>query len=79
MSNVFQTCLKGFKLKKLLVEPKMAQPIELDEESVDPSTQPVEGCKKHSLSFRMVVQSVNVWTVTCQGPTVTCQALNANG
>ena len=30
MSNVFQTCLKGFKLKKLVVEPKMAQPIEPD-------------------------------------------------
>ena len=36
MSNVFQTCLKGFKLKKFVVVPKMAQLIELDEESVDP-------------------------------------------
>ena len=24
----FQTCLKGFKLKKLVVEPKTAQPVE---------------------------------------------------
>ena len=36
MLNVFQTCLKGFKLKKFVVVPKMAQLIELDEESVDP-------------------------------------------
>ena len=35
MSNVFQTCLKGFKLKKLVVEPKTAQPVEPDEEPVD--------------------------------------------
>ena len=32
----FQTCLKGFKLKKLVVEPKMAQPVELDEKPVNP-------------------------------------------
>ena len=31
----FQTCLKGFKLKKLVVEPKTAQPIEPDEEPID--------------------------------------------
>ena len=36
MSNIFQTCLKGFKLKKLVVEPKMTQPVEPDEESIDP-------------------------------------------
>ena len=42
MSNVFQTCLKGFKLKKLVVEPKTTQLVEPDEE-------PVEGCKKPSL------------------------------
>ena len=38
MPNVFQTCLKGFKLKKLVVEPKTAQPVEPDEEPVDPSS-----------------------------------------
>ena len=78
MSNVFQTCLKGFKLKKLVVEQKMAQPVEPDEEPVDPSTQPVEECKKSSLSSRMVVQLVKVWTLTGWDPTVTCQPLNAN-
>ena len=35
MSNVFQTCLKGFKLKRLVVEPNMAQSIELDKESIN--------------------------------------------
>ena len=33
--NVFQTCLKGFKLKKLDVEPKTAQLVEPDEEPID--------------------------------------------
>ena len=28
MSNVFQTCLKCFKLKKLVVKPKTAQPVD---------------------------------------------------
>ena len=65
MSNSFQTCLKGFKLKELVVEPKMAQLVEPDEESVDPQfnqsrvrtitdrppAQPVEECKKPSLSL----------------------------
>ena len=32
MSNIFQTCLKGFKLEKLVVEPKTAQPVKPDEE-----------------------------------------------
>ena len=57
---VFQTCLKGFKLKKLGVEPKMAQPVEPDEEPVNIPTQPVEECKKPSLSSRTVVQPINV-------------------
>ena len=56
MSNVFQTCLKGFKLKKLVVEPKTAQPIEPDKESVDPQLNWLRGVKKHSLSSRMIVQ-----------------------
>ena len=60
MSNVFQTCLKGFKLKKLVVEQKMAQPVEPDEEPVNPPTQPVEGCKKSSLSSGTVVQPIKV-------------------
>ena len=36
MSNVFQTCLKGFKLKMLVIKSKTAQPIESVEESIDP-------------------------------------------
>ena len=35
MSNAFQICLKCFKLKKLVVEPKTVQPVEPDEELVD--------------------------------------------
>ena len=35
MSNVFQTCLKGFKLKMIVVKSKTAQPVESDEEPVD--------------------------------------------
>ena len=55
VSNVFQTCLKGFKLN---VEPKMAQPVEPDEEPVNLPTQPVEGCKKtFSLSKRLFNRS----------------------
>ena len=60
MSNVFQTCLKGFKLRKLVVEPKTAQPIEPDKESVDPQLNWLRGVKKHSLSSRMIIQPVKV-------------------
>ena len=60
MSNVFQTCLKGFKLKKLVVEPKTAQSIEPDEEPIDSHLNRSSGAKKPSLSSRMIVQSVKV-------------------
>ena len=56
MSNVFQTYLKGFKLKILVVEPKMTQPVK-------PAEEPVKGCKKkkkHFLSSRTAVQPVKV-------------------
>ena len=58
MSNVFQTCLKGFKLKKLVVEPKMAQPVEPEEEPIDPQLNQLRGTKKYSLSSKTVVQPV---------------------
>ena len=96
MSNVFQTCLKGFKLKKLVVEPKTAQLVEPNEEPINPPTQPVNppaqlvnGWKKHSFSFRTVVQPVTVEPQLVdphlnrsrgdQGAPVTYQALNTNG
>ena len=60
MSNVFQTCLKGFKLKKLVVETKMAQLVKLDEEPVDPQLNWSRDAKKHSLSSKMVVQPIKV-------------------
>ena len=56
----------------------MAQLVEPDEEQVNPPSQPIERCKKPSLSFRTVVQPIKVWTVTDRGPTVTCPTLNVN-
>ena len=85
VSNIFQTCLKGFKLKKLVVEPKTAQLVEPNEEPINPPTQPVNppaqlvnGWKKHSFSFRTVVQPIKVRTVTNRNPTITYQLLNVN-
>ena len=53
MSNVFQTCFKGFNLKKLVVEPKTAQP-------VDSQLNRSRSVKQPSLSSRTVVQPVKV-------------------
>ena len=55
MSTVFQTCLKGFKLKKLVVKSKTTQPIEPDEELVDPQVQLVNGVNNN----RSTVSSTN--------------------
>ena len=35
MSNVFQTCLKGFKLKMMVLEPKSAQLVESYKELIN--------------------------------------------
>ena len=56
----FQTCLKGFKLKRLVVEPKMAQPVELDEKPVNPQLNQLRSAKKPSLSSKMVIQPIKV-------------------
>ena len=56
----FKLVLKGFKLKKLVVEPKTTQPVEPNEESINLSVQPVEECKKLFLSSRTAVQPVKV-------------------
>ena len=60
MSNVLQTCSKGFKLKKLVVEPKTTQPIEPNEESINPQFNRSRGTKKSFLFSRMVVQPIKV-------------------
>ena len=67
MSNVFQSCLKGFKLKKMVVELKTTQPVEPDEESVELDEEPIDlfnsigqGVQKPSLFSRMLVQPVKV-------------------
>ena len=58
MSNVFQTCFKGFKLKKLIVEQKTTQSVKSDKEPVDPQLNCSRDAKKLSLSSRTVVQPV---------------------
>ena len=75
MSNVLQTCSKGFKLKKLVVEPKTTQPIEPNEESINPQFNRSRGTKKSFLFSRMVVQPIKVepqpievQSRTCRGP-----------
>ena len=71
MLNYFQTCFKAFKLKKIIVEPKMAQSIEestqlveSDEELVDLFSSTDRWVQKPSLSlffsFRTLVQQVKV-------------------
>ena len=51
MSNVFQTCLKGFKLKKMVVKLKLTQPVEESTQLIEPTEElvnqfrPVEECK----------------------------------
>ena len=60
MSNVFQTCLKGFKLKKLVVEPKMTQPVESDKELIGLFISTSRNVQKPSLSSRILVQLVKV-------------------
>ena len=51
-SNLVQ---KVFKLKKLVVEPKTAQPVEPDEELIDPQLNRSMGAKKPFLYSRTVV------------------------
>ena len=57
MSNAFQFCLKDFKLKMIVVEPKIAQLVELVN-LFNSTCQTVQ--KPLSLSFRMLVQLVKV-------------------
>ena len=60
MSNTFQTSLKNFKLKKMIVEPKTTQQIESDEEPVNLFSSIDRGVQKPSLSSRTLVQLVEV-------------------
>ena len=56
VSNAFQSCLKGFKLKMMVVELKTAQPVESDEELIDLFNSIGQRVQKFSLSSRMLVQ-----------------------
>ena len=60
MSNAFQTCLKGFKLKKMVVKPKTAQLVEPSEETIDQLSSNGREVQKSYLSFRTFVQPVEV-------------------
>ena len=93
MSNASQFCLKGFNLKMMVVEPKMVQSVESNEEPIDLFSSTDRRVQTPFLSSRTVVQPVKVWTVigrlppqpvkvwivTSRGPMITCQTLNANG
>ena len=59
MSNVFQTYLKGLKLKKIVVELKTTQSVKLDEESVDLFKSTGRMVQKSSISSRTLVQLVD--------------------
>ena len=65
MSNVFETCLKGFKL--IVVEPKMAQPVELNEESIDLFSSIGREGAKPSLSSKILVQPIEVGPQSVKG------------
>ena len=70
MSNVFQTYLKGFKLKKMVVKPKTTQsiePIKVKPQLIDPT-----------LTDRPLPQQLEVWSRGGRGPTITCQVLHVN-
>ena len=58
----FQTCLKGFKLKTLVVEPKTTQPVEPDKESVDRQLNRSRSRLTPNSTGQMV------WTVTGRPP-----------
>ena len=60
MSNVFQTCLKDFTLKMIVVEPKMTQPVESDKELIGLFISTSRNVQKPSLSSRTLVQLVKV-------------------
>ena len=49
MSNIFQTCLKGFKLKMMVVKPKTAQLVEPDEKPINLFNSTDQGVQKPSL------------------------------
>ena len=62
----------------MVVEPKMAQPIEPDEESINQFSSTSRRVQKLSLSSRTLVQLIEVWSRGYRGPTITCQVLNTN-
>ena len=66
----------------IIVETKMTQPVELDEEPVDPQFKRSKGTKTFSF-FQNACSTnqgmVEIWSRDGWSPMVTYQALNANG
>ena len=58
--NAFQYCLKDFKLKKMVVEPKMTQSVESNEEPIDWFGSTGRRVQKPSLSSKILVQPIKV-------------------
>ena len=79
MSNAFQFCLKGFKLKMMVVESKIAQLVESNEEPVYLFSSIDQKMQKLSLSSRTLIQPIEFQSRGGQGPMVTYQELNVNG
>ena len=70
----------------MIVEPKMAQPVELDEESIYLFNSTDWKVQKPSLYSRMLIRLIKVelypvkyWSRDGQGLMITYHALNANG
>ena len=58
--NAFQSCLKDFKLKKMVVEPKATQMVELNKEPIDLFNSTRQMMQKSSLYSKMLVWSIEV-------------------
>ena len=81
----FKLVLKGFKLKKLVIEPKMVQPVEPDKEPIERQLNrqrlgstpysTSRGCK----NFIFLPERLFNRLRSGQGSTITYQVLNANG
>ena len=72
MSNDFQFCLRDFKLKMIVVEPKIAQLVEL----VNLFNSTCRTVQKPLFLFKNVCSTGQGWILIDRGSTITCQALN---
>ena len=82
----FKLVLKGFMLKKLVVEPKNAQPVEAMANRLNRlrnrstgCARPIEVWLRETQNFLSLPVAFFSWSRSGQALTVTCQAFNANG